>query len=385
MNELYVTVGKNWLYAQQGKAATNELAQRTKELFKRDAEITHYYNNVMAKGKWNHIMDQTHIGYTYWQQPDSNSMPAVKKIELPAAAEMGVAIEGSEKWWPNEKSEAVLPEFDPYNQQSYYIDVFNRGQTAFEYSAQTGEPWVKIDPAKEKIATEQRLWVSVDWTNAPYGKQRVPITITGPNNSRVVVQAIINNPSSPKRDELTGFVESNGCVSIEAEHYANAVEASPITWLRIPDLGRTLSAMTPVPVTSQAQTPAGNSPRLEYQIYFFSTGEVQVKAYLSPTLNFHNNQGLRYAVSFDDESPQIVNMHANKTFQDWEESVRNNVTVAASKHVLNKPGKHVLKFWMIDPGVDLQKLVVETGEVKPSYLGPPENYHRDGKSKERGM
>jgi hypothetical protein len=157
------------------------------------------------------------------------------------------------------------------------------------------------------------------------------------------------------------------------------VAPSPIKWQRIPDLGRTLSAMTPMPVTSPPQTPEGNGARLEYQIHFFSKGEVKVKAHLSPTLNFHNNQGLRYAVSFDDAPPQIVNMHANKTFQDWEESVRNNVTVEISKHVLNEAGKHVLKFWMVDPGVVLQKLVIETGEVKPSYLGPPESYHRDGR------
>jgi hypothetical protein len=376
LNELYVTVGKNRLYAQQGRAATNAFAEKAKALFKRDAEITHYYNNVMASGKWAHMMDQTHIGYTYWQQPDSNSMPEVKVIAIPAAVEMGVAIEGSAHWWPNEKSEAVLPEFDPYNQQTYYVEVFNRGQTFFEYSVQVGEPWVKIDHTKGRIETEKRLWVSVDWKNAPIGKQRAPITIIGPNDFRVVIQAVINNPASPKRDEIIGFVESNGYVSIEAEHYTRAVESSPTKWQRIPDLGRTLSAMTTLPVTSPPQTPEGNGARLEYQIHFFSKGEVKVKAHLSPTLNFHNNQGLRYAVSFDDEPPQIVNMHANKTFQDWEESVRNNVAVEVSKHVLNESGKHVLKFWMVDPGVVLQKLVIETGEVKPSYLGPPESYHR---------
>ncbi|MCG3119827.1 MAG: hypothetical protein ALAOOOJD_02360 [bacterium] len=394
LNELYVTVGKNRLYAQQGRAATNVLAQKAKDLFERDAAITHYYNNVMAKGKWNHMMDQTHIGYTYWQQPDSNSMPAVKTLAIPAAAEMGIASEGSMHWWPHEKSEVVLPEFDPYNRQAYYIEVFNRGQAPFEYAVQAGAPWVKIDKANGKIETEERLWVSIDWAKAATGKQRVPITLAGPNNSRVVVQAIINNPSTPKRDAITGFVESNGYVSIEAEHYtrnvtqasspASADKMSVLRWQRIPDLGRTLSAMTSLPVTSPPQTPAGNSARLEYQIHFFSKGEVQVNAYLSPTLNFHNNQGLRYAISFDDEPPQIVNMHAGKTFQDWEESVRNNVTVAISKHLLNEPGKHVLKFWMVDPGVVLQRLVIETGEVKPSYLGPPESYHREMKPLKTG-
>jgi hypothetical protein len=122
-------VGRNRLYAQQGRGATNTLAQRARELFAKDAEITRFYNEAMGNGKWRHMMDQTHIGYTYWQQPETNAMPKVEQIEIPVAAEMGVAIAGSAQWWPNEKREAVLPEFDSYQQQTQVVEIFNRGQT----------------------------------------------------------------------------------------------------------------------------------------------------------------------------------------------------------------------------------------------------------------
>ncbi len=43
----------------------------------------------------------------------------------------------------------------------------------------------------------------------------------------------------------------------------------------------------------------------------FASGQVKVHAYLSPTLDVTGGEGLRYAVSIDDEPPQIVNPHAD--------------------------------------------------------------------------
>jgi hypothetical protein len=163
---------------------------------------------------------------------------------------------------------------------------------------------------------------------------------------------------------------------MEAEHYSQAVETESIRWQRIPDLGRTLSSMTPFPVTAQSHVPSGNSPRLEYRIHLFSSGPVKIWAYLSPTLDFHKAQGLRYAVSFDDEPPQTIIIWADHSNQAWEQSVSDNIKVAVSKHRLDRPGPHVLKFWMVNPGVVLQKLVVDTGGLRPSYLGPPESFYQ---------
>jgi len=382
LNEMHVTVGKNYLYAKQGRAATNLLAQGVKELFAKDTELTKYYHNEVADGKWNHMMSQTHIGYTTWDNPPENIMPKVKEINIPNIAEMGVAIEGSDKWWPEEKEEAVLPEFDCYNKQKYYIEIFNRGLISFDFQINCDKPWVIISEKDSKIDKEKRIWVEIEWEKAPKSSNNALIRITGTNNTEVTVKIVVNNPESPGIEEIEGFVEGNGYVSMEAEHYIRKVESNNINWLRIPDLGRTLSGITPIPVTADRQKPGKNSPHLEYKIYLFNSGNIRVKGYFSPTQNFHNTEGLHYGISFDDQKPQIINVHKNDTIPDWQypptwnQAVMENIKIMTSNHSTRNPGEHTLKFWMVDPGLVLQKIVVETQETGPSYLGPPESFHK---------
>ncbi|MEO0293149.1 MAG: glycosyl hydrolase 115 family protein [candidate division WOR-3 bacterium] len=389
LNEMYVTLGKNYLYAKQGRASTNDLADKVKELFRKDTELTEYYHKKIANGKWNHIIGQPHIGYSSWKDPEKNIMPKIKVIKLPNTAEMGVAIEGSDNWWPEEKSEAILPEFDCYNQQKYYIEIFNRGKIPFDYKIICKEPWVIISEKKGKIEKEKRIWIEIDWERTPKGNHIIPINIKA-LKKEVKVKAIVKNPESPKIEEIEGFIESNGYVSIEAEHYTGAIEKDNIKWIVIPDLSRTLSGVTPFPVTAERQILGEDSPKLEYKMFLFNKGEVKVKVYFSPTQNFHNTEGLHYGISFDDESPQIINVHKNDTIPDWKypptwnEAVSNNIKISTSQHYIEHPGYHTLNFWMVDPGLVLQKIVVETKEIPPTYLGPPESFYRIKKGSSTG-
>ena len=373
LNELYFVVAKNRLYAEQGRALTNELAQQTQELFDRDSSMSHYYNKLMANGKWNHMMDQTHISYTYWQQPDKDVLPHVKKIVLPEVADMGVAIEGSEMWWPQE-AKAVLPEFDSINKQSFYLEIFNRGELPFDYSIETKQPWLVVSAKDGTIENQNRLWISVDWAQVPVGRHVTPITITGAN-SRVKVTAVVEQVAVEQQKTAQGFVEKNGYISMGAPHYSRKVDIAPVRWQKIPNLGRTASSMTPMPVTVASQTPGEGCPRLEYDLTLTSSGKITVHVLVSPTLDFHNDQKLRYGISIDDQEPKIVNIHEDFSFQDWEEAVRRNIIETTSMHSVEQPGPHVLKFWMVDPAVVLQKIVIDTGGLEPSYLGPPESVY----------
>lgn len=370
LNKLYFNAAKNKLYAMQGRAATNLMADNVKELFKRDSAISYYYNKVMANGKWDHMMDQTHIGYTYWQEPRVNKMPAVQNIQLPTQPQMGVAIDGSESWWPQERSKAFLPGFYP-GCDSHYIEVFNRGQGEFNFTATSSSPYITIEPKKATVNIQQRIWIRVNWAKVPKGVNDVPIAIAGPNNSEVIVHAIINN-LLPLNG--VGFNENNGYVSIEAAHYSKAVNSDKIKWQIIPDYGRTLSGVMPAPVTANNQVPAGNSPHLEYIVNMIDTGWVNVKAYVSPTLDFTNSNGLHFGISIDNGKIQLININADESNKAWGRDVSNNIKIMETKiHI--KSGTHVLKYWMVNPGVVLQKIVINSGNNQSSYLGPPESYH----------
>ncbi|HWC54690.1 MAG TPA: glycosyl hydrolase 115 family protein, partial [Chitinophagaceae bacterium] len=282
LHALYFAAAKNKWYADQKNMKANAYADSVKLFFEKDSAISYYYNHVIAGGKWDHMMDQTHIGYTYWQQPPVNKIPRVQ----------------------------------------YVTDAASSGNIK------------ETLPLPHKVAPLINL----------------------KSNSNI-------------------FYEKDGCVSFEAAHYTRKFETSMIKWRIIPDIGRDGDGITTFPVTEKVG-PASSSltPRLEYEFYTYDTGVVKLQAYFSPTLNFHNDStGLQYAISIDNEKPQIISINKDdNNDRTWGQWVANDIIIKTTTHTINKPGKHVLKYRMISPAVVLQKLVVDFGGVKPSYLGPPE-------------
>jgi hypothetical protein len=383
VNELYLAAGKNALYARQSRASANDWAAETRRLFQADTNLMDYFNRTFAGGKWNHFMDQSHIGYTNWADPPQNNLNAIKltEIKVPDAAAMGVAVEGSEAVWPGATNPAGLPVFDAFNQQRRFLDVFNKGKTPFAFTAKASASWIVLSEAKGMIEKDQRLWLSVDWSKAPKGTAHGTVTVSGAGK-KVRIKVTAFNPKEPTRDSLAGFVEGEGFVSIEPEHYTRKTDAGANQWIKIEDYGRTLSGMrVTAPANAPAAVPGKDSPCLEYRMYLFNSNQAEVTATLAPTLNFIPHRPIRYAASFDDEPPQTATVvpadyNARHGNLDWEKSVADNARFGRTKHTLKQPGYHTLKIWMVDPGVVLQKLVVDLGGARPSYLGPPESYHR---------
>jgi hypothetical protein len=388
VNELYVTAGKNALYAKQGRSSANEMAARTRQLFDADTTLMGFFNRTFAGGKWEHFMDQSHLGYTTWQDPPTNSLRAIELQELqpPNSALMGVAVEASESAWPGSASSLSLPLFDSFNRQQRAIEIFNRGTIPFDYSIRADAPWIRLSSKNGTVANQATVWLSIDWTKAPKGRSHGAIAVKG-TNQEVAVNFEAFNPTTPDRRTLVGFVEGDGVVSMEAEHFTKNTAAGANRWIRIPRYGRTLSGMSASgPVDAANAVPDKNSPCLEYKMYLFTSGKVEMFEKFGAALNFIPGRGVRYAISIDDETPQTITLvpekySAQNDNGDWEHSVVENGRVGRSTHTVSAPGFHTLKIWMIDPGVVLERIAVNLGGMRESFLGPPESYRGTGKGK----
>lgn len=247
---MYYAQAKNHALAAKLDPEANQWADKVESCYLRDSLLSHYYNKVISNGKWNHMMDQIHIGYTSWNNPQKQIMPKVIRV-----------------------------------------------------------------PEKEKTYT---------------------------------------------------FQEIDGYVAMEAEHFTRAIAEGETSWSIIPDFGKTLSGVTTIPVT---KTP--EKMYLEYDIEMKKTGKVRVELLLAPTLNFNDNKGLSYAISFDGEKEQIINFngHYKGGLGKWQ---ANPIIESRSIHQLDKKGKHTLRIRPLNPGIVIEKIMIHAGGLKTSYLGAPE-------------
>ncbi len=367
VTEMYIAAGRNALDARLGHAQANDDAAETRRLFARDAELSDEYNHKLLDGRWDHMMDQTHIGYTMWQEPPLNAMPAVTEVQIPKEGSLSLTAEGGAGFRPS------LGTLDSVAQQTRAIRLFNRGATPVGYQVTTSAPWIVVDHSAGTVARTETLDVHIDWNQAPAGAVQGSVTITPQGAAPMVVGLSALHISRVNRENAEGFVESDGYVAIEAADTTGRGRDGAEHWEELPGFGETHSAMTIFPVTTESKPKSAAD--LEYRMYLYDEGNFTLLAMLAPTLNFVPGRGLRFAVSVDDGPRTLVDALQNNTQKDWETAVSDGVKKVTLPISISKAGYHTLKIWAVDPGVVVERFIVSHGPLRPSYLGPPESFH----------
>lgn len=261
--ELYYSLAMNKKLSLEKDVRANFWANQVVSCFKRDSLLCYDYNNNIAEGKWKHMMDQAHIGYSSWHGPQFNIMPEVSYVAKDEARNGG------------------------------YV-----------------------------------------------------------------------------------FTEKNNVVVIEAEHYFSKVSNPSVQWTIIPDLGRTLSGIKTMPDTV---SPKGSA--LNYSFKLSSNPDsIFVRFYFDSTMPFKKG-GHHVAASIIEGNEEVWNINEELT---WANCYTKMYPTGAAHQIESvikfklpesNDGIYTLTIKPLDPGIIIEKIIVDTGGYYPSFLNMTESQY----------
>lgn len=395
LNHKWLYSYKNKFVAEQGRGSAAFFAKKSAEAFERIQTETQYFNNELAGGKWKNIMSMSPRFLPVFDQATSTNAVAGNKAEMKLALE-SYEMEVNHK---TENSYAdVLPVFNAYVKNQYYIDVFVKGEGTVNWQAKPKADWIKISQQQgtldNKGNSQQRLWVSIDWDKVPKGenKKEAPLghdyQLIPPSykvnsaiefvskDTLITIGVSAFNPKFSELENYKGFVEDKGYVSINAANYSNKKDGVAAKWETFEGIGYAGKVSVALPRTADSEVDLksikSNSPAMEYDFYTFNFGEAKINVQVVPTHVFYEGKGVRCAVAIDDAEPVILNFQTFGRSEEWLQNVLKNAAVKSAKQIVNKAGKHTLKVWMVDPGVMIDQILIDLGGWKDSYAFPPE-------------
>ena len=364
LERLYQATALNRLHAAQGRADANGLGDAARRFFAEDAAISERYES-RANNKWVHMMDQTHIGYTRWQEPPKNIMPALAHVDPVEGAVPGIALEGQKE----ALGAGQALRLERYGAPTTRFEVFARGSKPVDWTAKSSSPWVRIETAGGHTDGSTLVEVGADWSKLPPGQSEAVINVSGfgPYDEHIPVIAV----NRPKPADGT-YVEAGDHVAIEAAHHAAAAPIAGVAWTTVPNLGRWGSAITPLPIHPASFKPGGG-PSVDYRITLWKPGAVDLTVIASPSLDVVGKRGLRYAIAVDNEAPQVVDLDKSASEPEWARAVADNMWRGLSHHRIAAAGAHRVRIWAIDPSVVIQRVVVGRPGYTMGLLGPVES------------
>ncbi|KAF3040458.1 hypothetical protein E8E12_002939 [Didymella heteroderae] len=394
---LQICRGKNALYAKQRRNTANDFFDKSIALFKADFQLSQEYH-TMLNGKWNHIMRQPHLGFReLWHAPSRDMISGLCLVQAsqesnPIVGNVGVAVEGTEGVRPglcNEESDrthpsrrdlvpgVTLPVMEPYVPQSRTFKLYMRGPKTLTWEVASPVDWMPVHARGILDSSEGQdalIQVTVDWQRVPEDfDDEVLLVLQSDLGDHEHIHVPVKQRSIPSW--FVGHVEADRVISILAARFANENAAG---YWRHPYLGREASGA----VSFRLQPDMGlTGCELLYPFYTFtSTIKASLHMYFTLTLDVHPTSPALYGFSLDDKDLQMHRLveqpeKAGDLPPRWSESVMDCVWIRKHQVDLGDAGAHTLKILIQDENLALEKIVVDVGGVRESYLGPPESFY----------
>ncbi|MDQ8205302.1 glycosyl hydrolase 115 family protein [Pelagicoccus sp. SDUM812003] len=347
---------KNRWYATQGRASANGLVSLIVQSQQALAHLTEEYNSLLD-GKWKGMM--TAPGFLPEPQ-----LPLTDTVSLADEPQWDVFVE---EGGSDENGKPKLPTFSKYTPSEYAIEVFSKSLKSIHWSAKATNEWILLSRTQGETYGTDRVAVSIDWEQAPVGEAVGGSIVIESGEERREIEVSVFNPASPNAADLEGlFVENAGVVSIAPADFQRKEEHGEVTFQVIEGLGYSNKALQ----LGSSVLDEGNGSYVEYDFYTFSSGTATVKVFMLPLFAKDREHGTRYGIQVDDTEYRVFDNDVKEYSMDWAHNVMRNAAINSFEVAIDEPGRHTLKIFCEDPGMIVQKVLIDLGGLKPSYHGP---------------
>lgn len=397
MNLKWLYHYKNKFAAAQGRGDAQWYANKMRDNYHSVQQLTDYFNNGLADGKWQNIMSSAPRHLPVFDLPASSQPQRENTLDI------GLVLEGFDmplNTIITNSHASTLPVFNAFSRKARFIDIYLNGDESSHWALNPEQPWIVLSQQSGVLTPEkphQRIWVSIDWDNVPSGKalkepplghdhQLIPPSFKVPGKLTFVSESLttditlnVYNPQLPELETFDGFVEDLGYVVINAEHYQRTSADKGAHWQRLSGIGYTGSVLQALPYSEESKRAIPldvSGPSVEYDFYTFNQGEAQVTLNIVPTHPMYAGRGVRVAMAIDDQPPELMDFQTHGRSEAWKQNVLKNSASASVLQTIRQPGKHTLKIYMIDAGVMIDNILIDLGGKKASYKLPSETYNQ---------
>lgn len=164
----------------------------------------------------------------------------------------------------------------------------------------------------------------------------------------------------------------SGCCVIDLTKPSRKVEADGHKMDIVEGLGydwRVLRLGEPTDKVADAADAGGD--RVEYALPAIAGDSIEVTLYTVPVFPLYKGMGTKIGVSVDGCAPQVSDNKFKEYGLSWKNQVLRNAAVCKLKFAVDsKKTAHTLSLICGDPGMMVEKVIVDWGGLKPSYTGP---------------
>ncbi|RSL98491.1 hypothetical protein CDV31_012558 [Fusarium ambrosium] len=400
---LRVMQARNQLYARQRRNTANLTAQQALDLFDADFDMQLEYHSLLG-GKWNQMLRQTHLGYEdTWHAPSRDMITGLGYVQRrqdsnPIVGQMGVSIEGHQGVRPgliNEESERTHPSrrdlvpgltlgtMSRYGPPSRWFEIWTRGTPTINWTASTPYAWLQLSSYSGFLVPgrdDARVKVTVDWDQVPmHFDQEVLIDIRSGIGDFEQIHVPIVERRAPNTFQQ-GFIEGPGYVSMPATRGILGHD-----YIAMPDCGRSADGSVGLDLTCNVSETADFLAYHFYQFSDTSTAKVLLEfgttlttsAEDVPSYDFQLNEGPvthHNIEQYTEDSNRFGLKLGVPRAEGWMKAASDLVWKVSHEVDSLKPGPQVVKIRLCHQNVLLEKVVVDFGGVRESYLGPPPSY-----------